>query len=173
MTLLALVTAAFCASSGAVRTPVPFPSPRSAPAPPVSSPVGSAPSVDVSGLTRTALELRGTPYVFGGTDPSGFDCSGFVQYVFQRHRVLLPRQVPELYRVGVPVDRSDVEPGDLLFFSTIAPGASHVALALDQEAFVHAPSQRGVVRVEHLTSRYWSERFIGARRVLGGPPAVR
>ena len=63
------------------------------------------------------------------------------------------------------VSRDELRPGDLVFFSTVAPGVSHVGIALDDEEFVHAPNSRGVVRVERLTTEYWRTRFVGARRV--------
>jgi cell wall-associated NlpC family hydrolase len=167
---LALAAAsAACASSGAV--PRPFPMPGGDPSP-VVTPEGGAPAsrsrtapVDVYALTGTALALRGIPYRNGGTDPQGFDCSGFTQYVFGQHGVALPRDVREQYRVGKPVDPQDLEPGDMVFFSTTDPGPSHVAIALGGDEFVHAPSTSGVVRVEHLSSSYWSPRFLGARRL--------
>jgi len=101
----------------------------------------------------------------GGDDPSGFDCSGFVQYVYQQHGVAMPREVRQQFRVGKSVDRGRLEPGDLVFFSTVAPGASHVGIIIGGDQFVHAPSERGVVRVENLASQYWSSRYIGAKRV--------
>jgi cell wall-associated NlpC family hydrolase len=117
-------------------------------------------------LSGTALSLRGAPYRNGGIDPvSGFDCSGFVQYVYQQHGVSMPREVREQFRVGKNVDRDQLEPGDLVFFSTVAPGASHVGIVIGGDQFVHAPSERGVVRVESLSQQYWSSRFIGAKRV--------
>jgi cell wall-associated NlpC family hydrolase len=117
-------------------------------------------------LSSTALSLRGAPYRNGGIDPSsGFDCSGFVKYVYQQHGVNMPREVRDQFRVGKSVDRDQLEPGDLVFFSTVAPGASHVGIVIGGDQFVHAPSQRGVVRVESLTQDYWSRRFIGAKRV--------
>jgi cell wall-associated NlpC family hydrolase len=73
--------------------------------------------------------------------------------------------VEEQWRVGDKVKPSDIKPGDLLFFSTKGPGASHVGIALDSERFVHAPNSTGVVRVEALTSNYWGSRYIGARRI--------
>jgi cell wall-associated NlpC family hydrolase len=172
---LALVAcSAACASTGAV--PKPFPMPRgsapASPAPPASpaSPAPAAPPSSRSGfdgyaLTGTALALRGTPYRDGGTDVSGFDCSGFTQYVFGQHGVGLPREVREQYRVGKPVAREDLSPGDIIFFTTTAPGPTHVAIALGGDEFVHAPSSTGVVRVERLSSSYWSPRFLGARRL--------
>jgi cell wall-associated NlpC family hydrolase len=116
-------------------------------------------------VVDTALDLRGVEYRFGGSDPAGFDCSGFTQYVFAQHDVALPREVRDQFRRGSAVKRADVQPGDLLFFSTIAPGATHVAIAVDRNAFVHAPNTTGVVRVESLSSNYWARRFVGARRV--------
>jgi cell wall-associated NlpC family hydrolase len=117
-------------------------------------------------LSGTALSLRGTPYRLGGIDPAtGFDCSGFVRYVYEQHGVPMPREVREQFRTGKSVDRDRLEPGDLVFFTTVAPGASHVGIMIGGDQFVHAPSERGAVRVENLTSEYWASRYIGARRV--------
>jgi cell wall-associated NlpC family hydrolase len=125
---------------------------------------GSVLSVSTYALIGTALSLRGTPYRNGGTDPSGFDCSGFTQYVFAQHGVALARDVREQFRQGKSIDSRELSPGDLVFFSTTDPGASHVAIAVGGDEFVHAPSSSGVVRVEHLSSSYWSQRYVGARR---------
>ena len=123
------------------------------------------PSVDAYAVTGTALSLRGTPYRNGGSDPNGFDCSGFTQYVFAQHGIALPREVRDQYRLGTSVKPDQLVAGDLLFFTTTDPGASHVAIAIGGDEFVHAPSSTGVVRVERLGSSYWSPRFLGARRV--------
>ena len=181
---------AACASSGAVYTPRPFPVPgggggtTAIPAPdPSAPPVAANPpavvpppgrsnpvmpgagNADGYALSGTALSLRGAPYRNGGGDPSGFDCSGFVRYVYEQHGVAMPRQVREQFRVGKTIDRDQLEPGDLVFFSTVAPGASHVGIVIGGDQFIHAPSERGVVRVESLTQQYWAARFIGAKRV--------
>jgi cell wall-associated NlpC family hydrolase len=124
-----------------------------------------APSFDGYAVTSTALSLRGVPYRNGGTDPKGFDCSGFTQYVFAQHGILLPREVRDQYRLGASVNPDQLAAGDLLFFATTDPGVSHVAIAIGGDEFVHAPSSTGVVRVEHLGSSYWSPRFLGAKRV--------
>jgi cell wall-associated NlpC family hydrolase len=122
--------------------------------------------LDGNRLVGTALSLRGAPYRNGGGGPAGFDCSGFTQYVYAQYGVFLPREVREQYRVGLKVARDDFAPGDLLFFSTTEPGASHVAIAIGGDQFVHAPSSSGVVRVEYVHGSYWSRRFLGARRII-------
>jgi peptidoglycan DL-endopeptidase CwlO len=116
-------------------------------------------------LVGTALSLRGAPYRDGGTDPAGFDCSGFTQYVFAQYGIALPRNVREQYREGKSVRPEELEAGDLVFFTTTDPGVSHVGIAVGGDEFVHAPSSTGVVRVERLSSRYWADRFLDAKRV--------
>jgi cell wall-associated NlpC family hydrolase len=158
-----------CASSGAVPRPFPTPSaagpPRTGATAAVPPPAAGNARFDAYELTAAALALRGTRYREGGNDPAGFDCSGFTQYVFGRQGIVLPRDVKSQFGIGQPVEPTQIEPGDLIFFSTVGPGASHVAIALGGGAFVHAPSSTGVVRVEHLATTYWSQRLIGARRV--------
>ncbi len=165
-TLALAALASGCASTGA--TPRPFPVPGG----PASSPHAGAPPSGSSGLkpdayaiTGTALALRGSPYRNGGSDPTGFDCSGFTQYVFGQHGVFLPRGVSDQYKTGKPVRPDEVAAGDLLFFTTVAPGPTHVAIALGGDEFIHAPSSTGVVRVERLRASYWAQRFIAARRI--------
>lgn len=142
--------------------------------PPVAAPpvtAAPAPAGAFGDLIRTALEFLGVPYRNGGSDPSGFDCSGFVQWVFGRNGLALPREVRDQYQVGRKVDPGDVREGDLLFFETVMRGASHVGIALGHGRFVHAPSSRGVVRVEPYTASYWSRRFVGARRLADAKQA--
>ena len=122
-------------------------------------------------MLRTATDLLGTPYRNGGSTVSGFDCSGFVQYVFAQHGTPLPREVRTQYQHGQTVDLDEVKPGDLVFFETVSRGASHVGIALGNGRFVHAPSSRGVVRVEPYTASYWARRFVGARRIDEEDPA--
>jgi cell wall-associated NlpC family hydrolase len=116
----------------------------------------------------SALELRGVPYRNGGSDPEGFDCSGFVWYVFARQGVAIPRTVAAQFAVGTPVSADHLRPGDLVFFDTGVWPASHVGVVVSDDTFVHAPSSRGVVRTEHLSAAYWSRRFVGARRLTRG-----
>jgi cell wall-associated NlpC family hydrolase len=149
-----------CASAG---TPRPFPVPDARAKAPATFPTAAPPAADA--VIATALALRGVPYRNGGADPSGFDCSGFTQYVYGRHGVALPRAVRDQFRSGDKVDGDELEAGDLLFFVTEARQASHVGIAIGGDQFVHAPSSTGAVRVERFTSGYWSRRFVGARRV--------
>jgi cell wall-associated NlpC family hydrolase len=176
--LLAAV-ATGCASSGAIPTPRPFPGaalppsagePAPAPLPPPVSVTNELPAEVTPALVSTALTFRGTPYRNGGSDPAGFDCSGFVQWVFAQHGARLPREVRDQFKAGDEIDSDDVQPGDLVFFETVAKGASHVGIAIGGGEFVHAPSSRGVVRVERYTGGYWAQRWVGARRISAGSP---
>ena len=150
--------------------PTPAP-PGAPPASPMTPPAAAThgrferASLDGYALVGTALTLRGAPYRNGGSDPNGFDCSGFTQYVFGQYGVSLPRAVREQFRSGKPVKPDELAPGDLVFFATTELGASHVAIAIGGDEFIHAPSSSGVVRVEHLSAAYWSQRFLGVRRV--------
>ena len=146
-----------CASTGGVPKPFPTPGPKN------TGRGDQAP--DYYAVVGTALSFRGVPYRDGGAGPGGFDCSGFTQYVFAQHGVTLPRGVREQFGIGRNIRPNDLEPGDLIFFTTTDRGASHVGIAVGGDEFVHAPSSAGVVRVERLSSSYWSARFVGARRV--------
>jgi cell wall-associated NlpC family hydrolase len=115
-------------------------------------------------IAGTALSLRGSPYRNGGADPAGFDCSGFVWYVFGQHGIRVPRRVEDQYRAGKDAGTT-LEPGDLVFFDTTSSGPSHVGILIGGDEFVHAPSSTGQVRVEHLSATYWTARYLGARRV--------
>jgi cell wall-associated NlpC family hydrolase len=118
-------------------------------------------------IAERALAFVGTPYRSGGDTPAGFDCSGLAHYVFGERGITLPRGVQELFAVGRPIRRQDVARGDLVFFATTDAGPSHVGIVVGSDAFVHAPSSGGRVRVEPLSGDYWRQRFVGARRVGG------
>lgn len=134
---------------------------------PGAPPVLPAPAASGRALADTALVYRGIPYRTGGADPSGFDCSGLVQYVLAQHGVVVPRMVEAQAQVGRPVDRSRLTAGDLVFFKLDRRSVSHVGIAIGGGAFVHAPKERGRVRVESLDAPYWARRYVGARRVAG------
>lgn len=121
-------------------------------------------STDSSKLVSNAMSLIGIPYAFGGTSRSGFDCSGYTQYVFKGSGVTLPRTSYEQFGVGTAVSRNQLQPGDLVFFSTYDNGASHVGIYIGGGNFVHA-SNSGV-RTTSLSDSYYVSRYVGARRVL-------
>jgi len=113
---------------------------------------------------RDALGFLGVPYVWGGEDPSGFDCSGLVQYVFARHGVRLPRVAEDQFRVGAPVMREALQPGDVVFFADAAGYVHHEGISLGDDRFVHAPHTGDVVKVSSLLEPYYAREFAGARR---------
>ena len=116
-------------------------------------------------VVANSMNYIGVPYVFGGTSPSGFDCSGYVRYVFANAGIYLPRTADAQYEVGMPISSSELVPGDLVFFSTYAYGPSHVGIYLGDGNFINASSSRGVA-IDSLYSGYWGSCYIGARRVL-------
>jgi len=158
-----------CATRSRPGAPVPQPFPRpgggAAPASPAPANAIADGAMDGYAVAGTALSLRGVPYRNGGSDPSGFDCSGLVWFVFGRHGVDVPRTVAEQSRLGERVSPSSLEPGDLVFFNTKGTGATHVGIAIGRDEFVHAPSSQGEVRVERVGSSYWSPRLVDARRI--------
>jgi len=122
-----------------------------------------------------AFSLVGIRYRYGGNLPEqGLDCSGLVRYVFREAGGAdLPRTTQEMSRRGEPVDKQDLQPGDLVFFNTLNRAFSHVGIYLGNNQFIHAPSAGRNVRVENMDMNYWKARFNGARRVLKNEPAPR
>ncbi len=115
-------------------------------------------------IITTAAKYKGVPYKFGGTTPKAFDCSGYVQYVFAQHKAKLPRMADAQCLEGIFVLKKDLKEGDLVFFTTYEPGASHVGIYAGKDKFWNA-SSHGVM-LSSLKEKYWSERYYGARRVL-------
>lgn len=119
-------------------------------------------------LISRALALRGTPYKWSGESIKGFDCSGFIYYLIQTEtgRNDLPRSSADMFvSLGVAIDIEDIQPGDLVFFTTYKKGPSHVGLYLGDGDFVHASSAQGQVTISNMSEGYYKERFLGARRV--------
>jgi len=116
-------------------------------------------------LIRTALACRGARYRRGGTSRGGFDCSGFTRYVFAKYGVNLPHSSAAQSRIGRPVAKSELQPGDLVFFQTYRRGVSHVGIYIGNGRFVHASTHGRGVTVDSLNSAYYAPRYRGARRV--------
>lgn len=121
-------------------------------------------------MVAFAKKFLGTPYVYGGDTPAGFDCSGFVQSVCRYAGVNIPRVADDqYYRAGKPVPKGKEREGDLVFFETDPswPGPSHVGICVGNGEFIHASSS-GSVRIDSLDKEYYKARFLGSKRVLEG-----
>lgn len=122
-------------------------------------------SSPVRRILRAAYSVIGTPYVFGGTTPYGFDCSGFTQYAFASAGIRLPRTADCQYYAGRSIPVSQLRPGDLVFFTTYEPGASHTGIYVGSGNFIHAGTSTGVTVASAFTG-YWGARYYGACRIL-------
>ncbi len=120
-----------------------------------------------SEVLMNALSLSGIRYQHGGNSPdTGFDCSGFVRYVFKQATSLtLPRSALAMSQLGKVVRKNELQPGDLVFFNTLKSAFSHVGIYVGNNRFIHSPRSGGVVRVESLETEYWAKRFDGAKRM--------
>lgn len=118
-------------------------------------------------MAMTAMDYLGIRYRYGGNSPTtGFDCSGFVNYVANKSLGLkLPRRSDEMAQLGVSIKKSELQVGDLVFFNTLGRRFSHVGVYIGDDRFVHSPAAGGVVRVEDMNAAYWTKRFTGARRL--------
>lgn len=114
-------------------------------------------------LISIAKSFMGTPYKWGGTSPSGFDCSGFLQFVYHQAGSMIPRTVSDIWNFGVDVNKPSV--GDLVFFETYKAGPSHAGIYLGNGQFIHAGSSTGVT-ISELSMDYWAKRYLGAKRVI-------
>ncbi|MDD3762093.1 MAG: C40 family peptidase [Nevskiales bacterium] len=131
-----------------------------------SPPVPEPPAALQQAVVLDALGQIGRPYRYGGADPSGFDCSGLVQYVFAQAGVQLPRTTRAQYRAGVPIETKALEPGDLLFYRFEKGPVDHVAIYLGDGQAVHAPASGRAVIVAAVDLPYWQRHFVTATRVL-------
>ncbi len=123
-------------------------------------------TVSGQAIVAEAEKYLGTPYVSGGADPSGFDCSGFVYYVLKQLGYSPYRTPADQYLMGTYVAKSELQPGDIVFFqNTYKAGISHVGIYVGNGQFIHSPNSRSVVSYADLTTGYWSEHYYGARRV--------
>ncbi len=118
-------------------------------------------------LAQAIDDLKNTPYIFGGSNPKkGLDCSSFVQYVYKKFGIELPRTARLQFKVGIPVKKEDLKIGDLVFFRTYAPYASHVGIYIGNGKFIHFSSFYKGLSISSLNHPYFKRRYLGARRVL-------
>ena len=122
-----------------------------------------APPSQYGGVVAIAMRYLGTPYVWGGASPGGFDCSGLVAYVYAQVGVSLPHYTGAQWNVGVAVSRSDLQPGDLVFFD----GLGHVGIYIGGGEFIHAPHTGDVVKISSLGESGYGSSYVGARRIIG------
>ncbi len=125
-----------------------------------ASPLPAAPPAQYGGVVGIAMQYLGIPYVYGGSTPSGFDCSGFVMYVYAQVGVSLPHNAAAQYGYGTPVDQSQLQPGDLVFFN----GLGHNGIYIGGGQFIHSPHTGDVVKISSL-SGWYSSTWVGARRL--------
>jgi len=123
--------------------------------------VSVAPPARFGGAVGVAMQYLGTPYVWGGASPGGFDCSGFVMYVYSQVGVYLPHHAADQYNYGTPVSRDELEPGDLVFFD----GLGHVGIYIGGGQFVHSPHTGDVVKISSLDDSWYAATYVGARRL--------
>lgn len=135
---------------------------------PSAQPVSRAAANERKGAQVAAFskQFLGVPYVWAGRSPSGFDCSGFIYYIYSQFGYQLPRMADEQYLVGMTVSRRDLLPGDLVFFSTYEPGPSHVGIYIGGGQFIHASSGATEVTITPLSKAYYQSRYLGARRII-------
>ena len=132
--------------------------------PSTSKPTGSAAG---NQIVETAKKYLGVPYVYGGTSPKGFDCSGLVYYVLKSHGITVSRSSAAMYKCGKPISKSELQPGDLLFFqNTYTTGISHVGIYAGNGQFIHSPHRGKMVCYADLHSDYYTSHYYGAIRVV-------
>ena len=151
-------------AKAAAKNPQPAPEPAPSSGSTGGSPTPSAPAPPPSShssVVSIALQYLGVPYVWGGASPSGFDCSGLTMYAYAKVGVYLPHNAAMQYGMGTPVSRSQLAPGDLVFFN----GLSHVGMYIGGGRFVHAPHTGDVVKISSLSESWYASTYVGARRL--------
>jgi peptidoglycan DL-endopeptidase CwlO len=123
--------------------------------------ISVAPPSRYGGVVGIAMQYLGVPYVWGGASPGGFDCSGFVMYVFAQVGVSLPHHAASIFNYGTPVSQDQLEPGDLVFFD----GLGHMGIYIGGGQFVHAPHTGDVVKISSLGDSWYAATYVGARRL--------
>ncbi len=119
------------------------------------------PDARYGGVVGIAMQYLGTPYAWGGSSPGGFDCSGFVMYVYSQVGVSLPHHAASQYGMGTPVSSSELQAGDLVFFD----GLGHVGIYIGGGQFIHSPHSGDVVKISSLSDSWYAATYVGARRI--------
>ena len=119
------------------------------------------PPSQYGGVVGVAMRYLGTPYVWGGASPGGFDCSGFIMYAYAQVGVSLPHFTGAQYAMGTPVPRDQLEPGDLVFFD----GLGHAGIYIGGGQFIHAPHTGDVVKISSMSESWYAATYVGARRI--------
>lgn len=132
---------------------------------PIANHTDAASSVSSVKLVNAANSVIGTKYVFGGTTSKGFDCSGFIGYVYKKVGVSLPRTSAGMYATGSSVSKKNLQAGDLVFFNTSGKGVSHAGIYIGNGKFAHSSSSKGVSIAKLNDPYYWGSKYIGAKRV--------
>lgn len=154
------LAAAQAAAASSASTPSADPGVTTLPS--VDTAIPAAPPSQYGNVVGIAMQYLGVPYVWGGASPSsGFDCSGLVMFVYAQVGVSLPHNAAAQYSYGVPVDRSDLQPGDLVFFD----GLGHMGIYIGGGQFIHAPHTGDVVKISAMVG-YYDSNYVGARRIV-------
>lgn len=132
---------------------------------PFANQADAASGIKSSQVTSTAKKVMGVKYLYGGTTTKGFDCSGFVGYVYKKVGVKLPRTSGAMYKTGKSVSKKNLKTGDLVFFKTSGKGVSHTGIYIGNGKFAHSSSSKGVSVAKINDPYYWGSKYVGAKRV--------
>ena len=134
----------------------------------VEEAIAPPPDARYGGVVGIAMQYLGTPYVWGGASPGGFDCSGFIMYVYSQVGVSLPHHAASQYGMGSPVSRDQLQPGDLVFFN----GLGHAGIYIGGGQFIHAPHTGDVVKISSLSDSWYASTWVGGAQDLARVPVV-
>jgi cell wall-associated NlpC family hydrolase len=132
---------------------------------PLGNHADAASGIKSTKIVSAANKVMGTKYVYGGTTTKGFDCSGFVGYVYKKVGKKLPRTSASMYKTGKSISKKNLKVGDLVFFNTSGKGVSHAGIYIGKGKFAHSSSSKGVTVSKINDPYYWGSKYVGAKRV--------